>query len=556
MLKKLIPAYDWIKNYDRKDLSGDISAGFIVAIMLIPQGMAYAMLAGLPPVIGLYASTIPLLIYALFGSSRHLALGPVAMVSLLVYSGVSPLATPNTNEYISLVLLLMLMVGMIQFLLGVFRLGFLVNFMSQAVISAFTSAAAIIIAFSQLGNLLGLSIENKQVFLVVLEIAKKIKETNILALSIGLGSILLLLLLKRHAKKFPGPLLVVVLSTFVVYGFQLQDLGLSIVGEVPRGLAKGSIPLISLERILDLLPAALTISFIAFMESIAMAKAIARRENYKIEPNKELIGLGLANVGGAFFSGYPVTGGFSRSAVNYQAGARTPLATMITALLIMLSLLFFTSFFYYLPQAVLAAIIILAVYSLIDFKEASYLFSLNKIDGWTWIITFTATLFIGIEGGILIGITFSLLSLIGRSAYPNLVELGFVKDKNSFRNIKKYDEAIREEEMIVLRLDGSLYFANIGRLEEQVCRKVCEKQAAKWVILDFSGVNYTDSFALRGLKELMKTCQEKRGVKFSFTRLKGPVMDQFKRANLISLYGKDKHYPTNLAAVESIKNKT
>lgn len=556
MLKKLIPAYDWIKAYDKRDLTGDLSAGFIVAIMLIPQGMAYAMLAGLPPVVGLYAATIPLLIYALFGTSRHLAVGPVAMVSILVYSGVSTIATPNTTEYISHVLLLMFMIGIIQFLLGVFRLGFLVNFMSHAVISGFTSAAAIMIAFSQLKSLFGLSIESSHIFLVILEIAKKIKQTNVIALSIGLGSVLLLVLLRRHAKKIPGPLVVVVLSILLVYTFQLQNLGLSIVGEVPSGLPKLSIPSLSLEKVKNLLATAVTISFIGFMESIAMAKAIASRENYKIEPNRELLGLGLANIGGSFFSAYPVTGGFSRSAVNYQAGARTPLASMITAIIILLTLISFTSLFYYLPQAVLAAIIIVAVYSLIDFKEARYLLSVHKIDGFTWLITFSATLLIGIETGILIGLIFSLLTVIARSAYPQVAELGFVKSKNAFRNIERYDEVITSEEMIILRIDASLYFANIGQIEERVCKKVEQKERAEWVILDFSGVNHIDSFAVRGLKELMKTCQEKRPIDFLFTSIKGPVMDQFKKANIINFYESKNYYPTIEAAVTAIKNKT
>lgn len=432
MLKKLIPALMWMHDYKKSDLSGDLSAGFIVAVMLIPQGMAYAMLAGLPPVIGLYASTIPLLVYALFGTSRQLAVGPVAMVSLLVLAGVSTLAEPGTESYISLVLLLMLMVGVIQFLMGVLKLGFIVNFLSHAVISGFTSAAAIIIGLSQLKHLLGVKLESNQVFLVLWEAIRKIAEINPISFAIGAGSIILLVTLKKVLPRVPGPLVVVVLSSIIVYLFQLQNAGVSIVGEVPKGLPSLSVPMFNMDSILLLLPIALTISFIGFMESIAMAKAIAAKEKYKIVPNKELVGLGLANVAGSFFSGYPVTGGFSRSAVNYQAGARTPLATMITAVLILLTLLFFTDFFYYLPNTVLAAIIMVAVYGLIDFKEAKGLFKVHKLDGGTWAVTFIATLFIGIEQGILAGLAFSLVVFIARSAYPHMAELGFFKKRRGF----------------------------------------------------------------------------------------------------------------------------
>src|SRR5699024_8306075 len=378
---------------------GDLSAGLIVAIMLIPQGMAYAMLAGLPPVIGLYASTIPLFIYALFGSSRQLSVGPVAMLSLLVLTGVSTMAEPGTEKYISLTLLLMLMIGLIQFLMGLLRLGFIVNFLSHAVISGFTSAAAIIIGLSQLKDLVGVKLEANHVLMQLIETFTRLPEIHPITVMIGVGSIILLIVFKNYIRQIPGPIVVVVLGIFLVSRLQLEKVGLAIVGQVPQGLPTFSLPTFSIDAVIALLPIALTISFVGFMESIAMAKALASREKYHIEPNRELIGLGLANIGGSFFSAYPVTGGFSRSAVNYESGARTPLATIITAFLILLTLLFFTDFFYYLPKAVLAAIIMVAVYSLIDIKEALHLFNIRRVDGWTWLITFIATLSVGIEQG-------------------------------------------------------------------------------------------------------------------------------------------------------------
>lgn len=529
-MRKYIPALEWIPNYKKTDLSGDLSAGLIVAIMLIPQGMAYAMLAGLPPVMGLYASTIPLIIYALLGTSRQLAVGPVAMVSLLVLSGVSTLAEPSTDQYISLVLLLMLMVGIINLVMGVLKLGFLVNFLSHAVISGFTSAAAIIIGLSQLKQLLGIKLQaDKDVFKILWESLNRIAEINPITFGIGIGSIFLLIVLKKFLPKIPGPLVVVVLSILTVYLMGLERWGVKIVGEVPKGLPTLSFPIMNIEAIGALLPIALTISFIGFMESIAMAKAIATKEKYKVVPNQELVGLGVANIGGSFFSAYPVTGGFSRSAVNYQAGARTPLASMITAIIIILTLLFFTGLFYYLPNAVLAAIIMVAVYGLIDIKEAKYLFKVKKIDGWTWVITFIATLTLGIEEGIITGVAFSLIVFIWRSAYPHVAELGYLEKEKVFRNIKRYPEVKIDPEVLIFRVDASLYFANMTFLEDKLCKRVGEKPDTKWIILDFSGVNSIDAVAVHSLEEIIETCS-KGDIQFLFTGMKGPVLDLLKKA--------------------------
>ncbi len=555
MFKKYIPALEWIPNYKRSDLSGDLSAGLIVAIMLIPQGMAYAMLAGLPPVIGLYASTIPLFIYALFGTSRQLAVGPVAMVSLLVLTGVSTFAEPGSEEYISLVLLLMLMIGIIQLLMGLFRLGFLVNFLSHAVISAFTSAAAIIIGLSQLKHLIGVKLEaDKDVFKIVTEAILRSSEINVVAFSIGIVSIITLILMKRFIPKIPGPLLVVVGSILVVYLFNFQSLGVKIVGEVPSGLPTFSMPTFEYQAIISLLPIAITISLIGFMESIAMAKAIATKEKYKVVPNKELVALGLANTGGAFFSAYPVTGGFSRSAVNYQAGAKTPLATLVTASLVTLTLLFFTGLFYYLPNAVLAAIIMVAVYGLIDLKEAKYLFKVRSLDGITWAITFIATLVFGIEQGILIGVGFSLVVFIGRSAYPHVAELGHLKEENVYRNVLRYSNAIVTPKVLIFRFDASLYFANMTFFENKLSERMAEKPETKWVVLDFTGVNSIDAVALHSLKELIHT-YEQANITFLLAGIKGPVMDLMKKAGFTEKYRNQISYFSVEQAMQEISSK-
>ncbi|MCR6110084.1 sulfate permease [Bacillus sp. A301a_S52] len=554
MFKKYVPAFEWLASYKKADLTGDMSAGLIVAIMLIPQGMAYAMLAGLPPVIGLYASTVPLIIYALFGTSRQLAVGPVAMVSLLVLTGVSTITDPGTSDYISLVLLLTLMIGVIQLLMGLFKLGFLVNFMSHAVISGFTSAAAIIIGLSQLKHLIGVSLEaDKNIFLIMIETMNRISEINPITLGIGLISIGLLLTLKKIIKRVPAPLIIVMLSTLTVYYFEWHQLGVSIVGKVPSGLPSLSLPIINVEDLIQLLPIALTIAFVGFMESIAMAKAIAAKEKYKVMPNKELRGLGLANIGSSFFSGFPVTGGFSRSAVNYQSGARTPLATIITAIFIILTLIFFTEWFYYLPNAVLAAIIMVAVYSLIDFKEVKQLLRINKVDGSVWLVTFLTTLIFGIVEGIMIGIIYSLLIFVWRSAYPHVAELGYLQKEHVYRNIKRYPEVTTEQDIFIFRFDSSLFFANISFYEEKLGERLVDKPATKWVILDFSGVNSIDAVALHSLGDMIEAQSHDHEVTFLFSGVKGPVKDLLEKAEWGEEYEKHTNYLSINHAREAIK---
>ena len=536
MLKRFVPAFGWLATYRRADLSGDLSAGLIVAVMLIPQGMAYAMLAGLPPVVGLYASTLPLFIYALFGTSRQLAVGPVAMVSLLTFSGVSPLAEPGSPEYIGLVLLLTLMVGVMQFALGAVRGGFVVNFLSHAVISGFTSAAAIVIGLSQLKHLLGIPLSGESVVHTLLQAAQKIGQTNPATFAIGIGSIVALVLLKKIWPRVPAPLIVVAGTIVLVYLLRLDELGVKIVATVPKGLPGFSAPAFNLASIQALLPTALTIAFVGFMESYAVAKKIAAKERYKIAANQELIGLGLANLVGSFFSAYPVTGGFSRTAVNYQSGARTGLASMLTAVMIVMTLLFLTPLFYYLPNAVLAAIIMVAVYGLIDLKEAVHLFHLKREDGWVLVLTFLVTLLIGIEQGILVGAAAAVLLFVWRSAHPHTAELGYLERENLFRNLKRYPHAKTFAGIAILRVDASLYFANANFLEERLAELVRTRSGLKFIILDLSGVNDFDAVAIETLERLMAEYAT-QGMTFHFAGMKGPLRDLVTRAGWAEKYG-------------------
>lgn len=397
-------------NQKFANLKGDLNAGMIVAIMIIPQSMAYAMLAGLPPIFGLYSAIVPMVVYALMASSCHVSVGPVAIVSLLVFSGVSAFETPGTGEYFSLVLLLSLLTGMIQVMMGWLKLGHVFMNLPHSVVSGFISSAAIIIGFSQLPHLLDIQISSgRNIFYTFIEISKKFDEVNLPTLIISLSCMTLLIFLKNNYPRLPAQLIVVIGSLGIVHYFNLAGAGVSIVGEIPGGLPKLTIPDLNIELAKMLFPTAFTIAIIGYVESIAMAKLIAEKESYVVNPNKEMVALGAANISSAFFSAYPVAGGVSRSAVNHQAGANSRLASFITAVLVLLIVLFLSPLFYFLPQAALASIIIVAIYSLIDFKYVKEAFYENTATGMTLLITFFCSLLYGIEKGLVIGLSFFLV---------------------------------------------------------------------------------------------------------------------------------------------------
>lgn len=535
-LERLIPAAGWLRRYRREDLPRDLSAGLVVAVMLIPQGMAYAMLAGMPPVAGLYAATVPLFAYALFGSSRQLAVGPVALVSLLTISAVSQLAPTGTAEFAALAALLALLVGALQTLMGFVRAGFLANFLSHAVVSGFTSAAAILIGLSQLQHLLGVPLEaDGPIHALLWEALSRFGEASPATLMVGLAGIALLVASRRLAPRFPAPLLLVAAATLAAYLLDLPEAGVAIVGQVPGGLPRLALPSLNASALGALLPAAITIAFVGFMESLAVAKSLAARERYSVDANRELVGLGVANLAAGVFSAFPVTGGFSRSAVNYQAGARTPLASMVTALLITLTLLFFTPLFTFLPRTVLAAIVIVAVAGLIDLREPARLFRVKPADGWTLLVTFAATLLLGVELGILIGVGFSLLLFVARSAYPHTAELGRLPGSGAFRNLKRFPEAVPYRDALIVRPDASLYFANTAFLASWLEERLT-RPGLRFLLLDFSGVNDIDAVALQALEELTERAGA-RGIEVHVAGMKGPVRDVAARAGWYDRFG-------------------
>ena len=551
-IKQFIPILDWLPQYNSQQFKGDMVAGLTVGVMLIPQGMAYAMIAGLPPIYGLYASTIPLIIYALLGTSRHLAVGPVAMVSLLTATGIGTIAMGNLDTYILLAITLAFLVGLIQFLLGIFRLGFLVNFLSHPVISGFTSAAALIIGLSQLQHLLGVPLERSHlVHEIIIQAAEQLGNINWITFAIGIGGILLIKGAKKIHKTIPGSLLLVVVGILAVWGLGLNEQGVKIVGEVPSGLPSLSVPTLNWETWKTLLPIALAISLVSFMESIAVAKAIQNKhKNYKIVYNQELIALGLANVGGAFFQSYPVTGGFSRTAVNEQSGAKTAMASIISAILIMLTLLFLTPLFYFLPKAVLASVIMVAVFGLIDYKEAIHLWRTDRSDFWMLILTFVGTLTLGIEQGIAIGVILSLAWILFQTTRPHLAELGKVPNTHFYRNLERFKEVERREDLLIVRFDAQLYFANIDYFRDRLEKLIAAKaKSLQTIIINAESINNMDSSAIQMIKEFIFDAQNK-GYQVFFTGVKGPVRDNMSKADLITIIGEHNFFMSVQEAVD------
>lgn len=533
-ITKFIPILSTLQNYDNDKFKGDLNAGITVAIMLVPQGMAYAVLAGMPPVYGLYASLVPLFIYAILGTSRQLAVGPVAMVSLLVIAGVGEIAEVGSDRFIHLAIMTALGVGMFQLLMGLFRMGFLVNFLSHPVLSGFTSAAAIIIGASQIGNLLGLDLQRtNQVHEILIAAVQQITEIDPATTLIGIGSILTIMTLRRWKRTFPSALFVVIVGTVTVAIFNLHTQGVDIVGEIPRGLPSLETPGFELSDFRALFPIILVISLVSYMESIAVAKAIANKRGYKIDANQELIALGSANLGGAFFQSFPTTGGFSRSAVNDQSGAVTTMASIFTVLIIGLTVLFLTPLFYYLPGAVLAAIIMVAVAGLFDADEMKRLWKTDRKDFGMLIATFFATLLLGIEEGIAIGVLISLVVVIYSSTKPHNAELGQLGTTGTYRNVDRYLDARIQPEILIYRFDSPLYFANVEHFKESLFEKIDKRgeEELELIILDASAIHFVDSTGIHSFEELLKELN-RRNLTLYIAAAIGPVRDRLKRCGI------------------------
>lgn len=535
------PIPDWLRNYRASWLAGDAVAGLIVTVMLIPQSLAYALLAGLPAEVGLYASLLPIVAYALLGSSMTLAVGPVAVVSLMTASALQPLAAPGSVDYVQLAVLLSLLSGAMLLVFGFLRFGFLAHFLSHPVISGFITGSAVLIAVGQLKHLMGVQAQGENVFHTLLALAQALPDTNLTVLALG-GSSLIFLWFARKllAKLLVGvglsakvadmaaklaPMLAVMVSTAVVAAWGLdRSHGVPVVGAVPQGLPSLGLPTFEWSALQALWLPALLIALVGFVESVSVAQSLALKRQQRIQPNRELLGLGAANLASAFSGGFPVTGGFARSVVNFAAGANTPLAGVISAALMALVVAFFTGWFHALPQAVLAATIIIAVTGLIDLDTLREAWHYDKADALSLIATALGVMALGVEAGILLGVALSLGTLVWRSSHPHMAVVGRVPGTEHFRNVDRH-QVVTEPGLIAVRVDESLYFANASVLQDRIEALVQADPAARHVLLVCSAVNQIDTTALGVLSELQRSLGQ-RGMRLLLSEVKGPVMDR------------------------------
>lgn len=565
-----LPILDWLPKYNRsRDLPGDSMAGAVVAIMLIPQSMAYALLAGLPPQVGLYAAILPLLLYAVFGSSRALAVGPVAIVSLMVASSLGDMGlAQGTPEYLTAALALALLSGLILTGAGLLRLGFLTNFISHPVIAGFTSAAALIIGFSQLKSLLGIKLDRSHFIPeIIAQAAEKAHLVNPLTLMISIVAIATLLsqnLLAEKLKDAGVPeataqvlpkgtaLVLVILGVLFVWAFGLdKNFGVSIVGTIPAGLPPVTAPEVNWTLWRELLPAAILISVVGYVESLSVAKSLASKKRQRISANQELIGLGSANLGAAVTGGYAVTGGFSRSVVNFKAGANTQLSAIITAILIAITLVLFAPLLYFLPKAILAAIIVVAVATLVDFKPFTHAWRYNKPDGIAFAATFMAVLVLGVELGILTGIVLSIGMYLWKTSQPHIAIMGRVGETEIYRNIERHTVTTYDD-LLIVRIDENLYFANTAYLEHRLLQEVSSRPNVKALVLVMNAVSYVDISALDVIEELVERLRE-IGVTVHLAELKGPVMDMLVSTRLVGHLPPGRIFMTVHDAVEAVR---
>ena len=555
-LNAILPILDWLPKYKKQWFKGDFVAGITTGVMLIPQGIAYAMIAGLPPIYGLYTALIPPLVYMFFGTSRQLSMGPVAMDSLIIASGISGLAVLGTDKFIALAILTTFMVGVIQWLFGVFKLGFLVNFLSRPVINGFTSGAAVIIGLGQVKYLIGVPIEGaSRVHELLKAIFEAIPAVSIPTVFMGLATIIILNLIKKYIKKLPGPLAVVILGIGAVKILGLDAFGIEIVGIIPKGLPGFSMPNFDFETMRTLLPIALTLSIIGFMEAISIGKSLEQPDSeIKISANKELRAIGLNNIAGSFFQSFVSTSSFSRSAVNFNAGAQTLLSTIFASLVVGLTLLFLTPVFYFLPKTVIAAIIIVAVSGLFDYKTPLALWKYNKSDALVTLVTFIMTIIFGIEEGILTGVLLSIGFLIYNSTKPHVAVLGRIPNTNMYRNVDRFDDVEVEKDILIIRFDSQLNFANSSYFKDTILSEVTKKgPGLKLVILKAVSLNNLDSSGIHVMRDVM-TYLKNREITLYFAGLIGPVRDRIFKSGFIDEIGSEKCFLYVQEAVDSYRS--
>lgn len=538
---------DWLSHYRRDTFASDLLAGIIVTVMLIPQSLAYALLAGLPAEAGLYASMLPLVAYALLGSSRTLSVGPVAVVSLMTATALGKLGGLPGEEYVAAAIALAALSGLLLLAMGALHLGFLANLLSHPVVSGFITASGIVIGISQLGHILGISSAGDNVFAIGGSLLGGLPQTNPVTLATGCASIAFLFWARRGMEPLlrragvgpaaaavlsrAGPVLLILLTVLASYLGDFSRRGIALVGSVPRGLPSLSVPAFDGELWSQLFLSALLISIIGFVESVSVGKTLAAKRRQRIYPNQELIALGGANLASAVSGGFPVTGGFSRSIVNFDAGARTPAASLLAAGGIALAALFLSPVLFYLPKATLAATIIVAVSTLVDFDVIRRAWRYSLSDFLAVMTTVVTTLFFGVELGVLSGILVSVLLHLYKTTRPHVAVVGAVPGTEHFRNIERHN-VVTYPNLVSLRIDESLYFANASYLEDYIYRIIADNQQLEHVILQCTAVNEIDMSALEALEAIDHRLRE-AGMTLNLSEVKGPVMDALKKADFL-----------------------
>lgn len=545
IVKSYLPILDWGAKYNSKTFANDMIVALIVTMMLIPQSLAYAILAGLPPEIGLYASMAPLILYAIFGTSRALAVGPVAVASLMTAAAAGKLASQGTPEYLGAAVALAMVSGLLLIAMGFLKLGFLANFLSHPVIAGFITASGIQIAAGQLGPVLGIHLEGETFLDIAIAFWHNISHIHLATTAIGVGSLVFLFWVRSGLKPLliklglsvkisdilvkVGPVVAIIATILIVAGFGLADQGVKIVGKVPGGLPKLAMPPLDFELWLQILVPALLISIVGYVESISVALTLAAKKRQRVDPDQELIALGASNIGSAISGGFPVTGGFARSVVNFDAGAETPAAGAFTAVGIALTTMFLTPLLFFLPNATLAATIIVAVLSLVNLSALKHAWKFSKADFAAMAVTIVITLIEGIEPGLIAGVALSIVLHLYKSSRPHIAVVGQLPGTTTFRNMKRH-EVITDPGILSLRIDESLYFPNARFIEDYINNSVAANPEVKHVILECPAVNGIDMSALESLEAINLRLKD-GGIKFHLSEVKGPVMDQLKRSH-------------------------
>lgn len=545
MLYKLLPGLLWLQGYTTRTFRQDVVSGLVIGVMLIPQSMGYAVLAGLPPEFGLYASIFPPLLYALLGTSNKISIGPVALDAVLILSGLSVLAEPGSDQYLQLAVELTLLVGLIQFLFGVLRFGFIVNFLSYPVVVGYTSAAALIIIGSQLQSLTGVHVNSSNVLELAWQLLLNISNWHGITVGISLVSLAFIFFCKRHVPKLPNALILLV-STMLLSGlFHAGQAGVEVINSVPSGFPALHFPEIDFAKLGQLLPVAFTVALMGFVGTMSICKSQeSPKDKRSVQPNQELIALGLANALGAMFRSFPVSASFSRSAALRDAGALTQVSAIVSSGLIAITVLFLTPLFadYPLPKAVLAAIIIMSVLGLFKYKEMKSLFRQDKKEFAILLVTFVITLLLGVQQGLLVGVAVSLVLVIYNSTAPHMTELGKLDGEDLYRNIHRFESISVRKDVLIFRFDAPLYFANKDYFKTGLYKLIKQRPegALKAVILDAQSISSIDTTSLIMLESVIENLRE-QGIQLYLVSLIGPVRDILTQSAALREYVLDEH---------------